>query len=192
MSRSAYTEASWQDTRPGRRSFMTPGLCACAPAPHRVSVRMLGMDSRMRDALPSEIEPLRALYRRSSLSNEGDRASLLAHPEALVWPDLALHERRTRVALRDGELVGFATTREVEDILELEDLFVDPDWMRRGVGRDLVRDALATATHSGVRRIEVTANEHALVFYERVGFVHDGVTQTRFGPGLRMHIDAPR
>jgi GNAT superfamily N-acetyltransferase len=62
--------------------------------------------------------------------------------------------------------------------------------MRHGVGRDLIRDVLATATRRGVRRIEVTANEQALVFYERVGFVHDGVTQTRFGPGLRMHIDA--
>ncbi len=144
----------------------------------------------MRDALPSEIDALRELYRRSSLSNEGDRASLLAHPESLIWPDLALHECRTRVAVRDRELVGFATTLEVEDVMELEDLFVDPDWMRHGVGRDLVRDAIAIATRRGVRRIEVTANEHALGFYERVGFVHDGVTQTRFGPGLRMHIDA--
>jgi GNAT superfamily N-acetyltransferase len=92
--------------------------------------------------------------------------------------------------VRDGELVGFATTLEVDDVMELEDLFVDPDCMRHGVGRDLIRDAIATATRRGVRRIEVTANEHALAFYERVGFVHDGVTQTRFGPGLRMHIDA--
>jgi len=67
------------------------------------------MDLTMRDALPSEIDALRGLYRRSSLSNEGDRASLLAHPETLVWPDLALRERRTRVAERDRELVGFAT-----------------------------------------------------------------------------------
>lgn len=148
------------------------------------------MDSTIRDALPSEIDALRDLYRRSSLSNEGDRASLLAHPEALIWPDLALRERRTRVALRDGQLVGFASTLDVEDAIELDDLFVDPDWMRHGVGRDLVRDAIATAARRGVRRIEVTANDHALAFYESVGFVHDGITQTRFGPGLRMHVDA--
>lgn len=148
------------------------------------------MGSTMRDAFPSEIDALRDLYRRSSLSNEGDRATLLAHPEALVWPDLALRECRTRVAVRGGELAGFATTLEVEEVMELEDLFVDPDWMRHGVGSDLVRDAVETATLRGVRRIEVTANEHALAFYQRVGFVHDGVTQTRFGPGLRMHIDA--
>ena len=91
----------------------------------------------MRDALPSELDALRDVYRRSSLSNQGDRANLLAHPETLVWPDLALRERRTRVAVRDGELVGFATTLEVEYVMELEDLFVDPDWMKCGVGRDL-------------------------------------------------------
>jgi GNAT superfamily N-acetyltransferase len=150
---------------------------------------MLLMDSTTRDAVPSEIDALRDVYRRSSLSNEGDRANLLAHPETLVWPDLALHERRTRVAVRDGELVGFATTLDVEEVLELEDLFVDPDWMRHGVGTDLVLDAIAAAARRGIPRIEVTANEHARVFYENVGFVHDGVTQTRFGRGLRMHID---
>jgi GNAT superfamily N-acetyltransferase len=72
---------------------------------------------------------------------------------------------------------------------ELEDLFVDPDWMQRGVGRELVLDAVAIARAKGVPRIEVTANGHALAFYEKVGFVLDGVVETRFGPGSRMHLD---
>ena len=149
------------------------------------------MDFRIRDGVAGEIDALRALYRRSSLSNDGDRANLLAHPDALVWPDLAVREGRTRVAVRDGDLVGFASTLAVGGVMELEDLFVDPDWMRRGVGRELVRDAIAMAAQRGVHRLEVTGNEHARAFYEQVGFVHDGVTETRFGPGLRMHLDAP-
>ena len=147
------------------------------------------MDITIREGVPSDIEALRDVYRRSSLSNERDRANLLAHPEALVWSDLGVRECRTRVAVRDGELVGFATTLRADALMELEDLFVDPAWMRHGVARDLIRDAVDVASRSGVRRIEVTANEHALAFYENVGFVHDGVTPTRFGPGLRMHID---
>jgi hypothetical protein len=35
----------------------------------------------------------------------------------------------------------------------------------------------------------VTANHHALAFYEKVGFVADGEVETRFGAGLRMHLD---
>ena len=74
---------------------------------------------------------------------------------------------------------------------ELEDLFVDPDWMRRGIATELLLDALAHARERGVARIEVTANGHALAFYESVGFVWDGMSETQFGRGHRMHIDVP-
>jgi hypothetical protein len=35
----------------------------------------------------------------------------------------------------------------------------------------------------------VTANGHALAFYESVGFVHDGPAETPGGPAVRMHLD---
>ena len=73
-------------------------------------------------------------------------------------------------------------------MLELEDLFVDPDWMRRGVGRHLVRDVVALAGQDHVDLAEVTANPNAPSFYEKVGFVHDGNVDTRFGLGARMHV----
>jgi GNAT superfamily N-acetyltransferase len=92
-------------------------------------------------------------------------------------------EGRTRVAVVDGHIVGFATLVGNE----LEDLFTDPDWMRRGIASALVRDAAST-----VPRIEVTANSHALPFYEAVGFVHDGVTETSGGTAYRMHADRER
>ncbi len=41
----------------------------------------------------------------------------------------------------------------------------------------------------GAGRVEVTANPHALVFYGKAGFIAGHEVQTRFGPGLRMHID---
>ena len=89
-------------------------------------------------------------------------------------------EGRTRVAVVEGRIVGFATLVGNE----LEDLFTDPDWMRRGIATALVRDAAST-----VDRIDVTANMHARAFYEAAGFVHDGHTQTPGGPGHRMHLD---
>jgi hypothetical protein len=35
----------------------------------------------------------------------------------------------------------------------------------------------------------VTANEHALVFYGKAGFIADHEVQTRFAVGIRMHLD---
>jgi GNAT superfamily N-acetyltransferase len=89
-------------------------------------------------------------------------------------------EGRTRVAVVEGRIVGFATLVGNE----LEDLFTDPDWMRRGIATALVRDVA-----SNVDRIDVTANTHAQAFYEAAGFVHDGLTQTPGGPARRMHLD---
>ena len=69
-----------------------------------------------------------------------------------------------------------------------EDLFVDPDWMRTGVASRLVQDVLATASAKGVRRVELTANPHADVFYRHVGFVQGHDSETRLGGAPRMYL----
>ena len=150
---------------------------------------VLMVTASIRVAVAADMAALSDVYRRSSLSNDGDRANLLAHEDALTLSETPVVEQRVRVAVVDDRIVGFATLLISGQVGELEDLFVDPDWMRRGVGRTLVRDAAATARAEGVTRIEVTANGHAHAFYEKMGFTLDGIGQTRFGPADRMHLD---
>jgi GNAT superfamily N-acetyltransferase len=106
----------------------------------------------------------------------------------LEFGDAGVREQRTRVATVDGRIVGFATTAPHALGIELEDLFVDPEWMRRGIASALVQDAADTARAAGHTRLELTANHHALAFYEHAGFVIDGEAQTRFGSALQMHL----
>jgi GNAT superfamily N-acetyltransferase len=143
----------------------------------------------IRDAELGDVASLREVFRRSSLSNDGDRANLLAHPETLEFSGAAVAEQRTRVATDDdGRIVGFVTVVDSAGCIELEDLFVDPDWMRLGIGRHLVLDVVARARRAGVARVEVTANHHALAFYEDAGFVFLRDVATRFGPAPRMAL----
>jgi GNAT superfamily N-acetyltransferase len=135
----------------------------------------VGTEPLIRDAAPADVPALREVRRRASLSNEGDRAWLVDHPEVLDYALIA--GARTRVATVENEIVGFAT---VIPPRELEDLFVDPRWMRRGIATALVRDAGTP--------LEVTANAHALAFYEHVGFVVVGEVETAGGPALRMQL----
>jgi GNAT superfamily N-acetyltransferase len=145
----------------------------------------------VRSAAPGDVAALRGVFRRASLHNAGDREVLLAHPEVLVWPDGAIAGGRVRVAVEDGTVVGFATTVPIDGGLELEDLFVEPDRMRGGIGRRLVEDLLDLARTDGVEHVWVTANPHAMAFYTAVGFLPDGTAQTRFGPAPRLRLDVP-
>ena len=127
-----------------------------------------------------------SVYRRVSLSNAGDRDNLLAHPEFLILGPEGLEEGRTHVAEQDGSLAGLATWAETADIMELEDLFVDPGYRRRGIATALVSRIAEVLRARGVERLEVTANPHALGFYRAAGFVDCGVAETDFGAAPRM------
>ena len=144
-------------------------------------------DWQVRDAVPGEAAPLAELQRRASSVWESDRALLAARPDLIQPPHEAIAEGRVRVAAgTGGELLGFVVVVRGATVLEIDDLFVEPEAMGRGIGRALVEDAVAAAAASGAEALEATINDNALGFYERVGFVTVGQAQTLLGPAPRM------
>jgi len=135
---------------------------------------------------PADLAAAASVYRRASLSNTGDRGNLLAHPEYLILGPEGLAGGRTHVAEEDGLVVAFATWAGTAGTAELEDLFVDPAYMRRGIAAALVSRIAEVLRARGAKRLEVTANPHALDFYRAVGFIDCGIAETRFGAAPRM------
>src|SRR5262249_15572815 len=142
----------------------------------------------IRLGVPADLPAASDIYRSASLSNAGDRDNLLAHPESLVLGPEGLAEGRTYVAEEDGSLAGFATWIEAGGIFELEDLFVDPDRMRRGIATALVNHIAQVLRARGAEHLEVTANPHAMGFYRAAGFIDCGVAATAFGTAPRMAL----
>jgi len=142
----------------------------------------------IRLGIPADLPAASEVYRSASLSNGGDRDNLLAHPEYLVLGPEGLAEGRTYVAEEDGSLVGFATWLQAGGVFELEDLFVDPGWRRRGIAAALVNHIAQVLRARGVQGLEVTANPHAMGFYRAAGFVDCGVADTVFGAAPRMML----
>ena len=140
----------------------------------------------IRLGVPADLPAASDVYRSASLSNAGDRDNLLAHPEYLVLGPEGLAEGRTYVAEEEGSLVGFATWLDAGGAFELEDLFVDPGWRRRGIAAALVSHIAQVLRARGVQRLEVTANPHAMGFYRAAGFVDCGAAETVFGVAPRM------
>jgi GNAT superfamily N-acetyltransferase len=141
----------------------------------------------IRSAQATDMEDLQGIFRRASLSNENDRGLLREHPEWLVLSDQGVREGRTRVAVdEDGTVTGFATHAISEGVAELEDLFVDPPRMRQGIAQALVLDISSRLNQLGFERLEVTANPHAMPFYEYLGFMANQIVDTEGYPAPRM------
>lgn len=51
----------------------------------------------------------------------------------------------------------------------LDHLWMEPAWMGRGLGRELLVHALATARARGAARLEIDSDPHAEAFYRRMG-----------------------
>ena len=96
-----------------------------------------------------------------------------------------LHEQRFatqdyQVISVDGEDVGVAAWVVQPDCLKVNQLFILPEQQGRGVGRQVMLLTMAQAHELGlpVRLQVLKANPRALVFYERLGFVRTGETDT--------------
>ena len=149
---------------------------------------MVAVVDAIRDARPDEAPALAALQRRSADVWDEYRAQLAANPDAIEPPHQAIADGRVRVAAdASGRLLGFSVVLPIRDgRCELDDLFVEPEWMRQGVGRLLVADLTARAAAAGASHVDVIANPNALGFYERLGFETTGQASTRFGEAPRM------
>lgn len=134
----------------------------------------------IRDVAAEDVPAVQGVYRRAALVSDPDL-------DVPPLPESVLHPDRTRVAVNaGGDVVGFVTTRAVGECLEVEDLFVDPPVMHRGIGRALLAEAAAQAQSLGLARLAAVANPAALGFYERAGFVRGDRVRTEFGAALQM------
>jgi GNAT superfamily N-acetyltransferase len=156
--------------------FDIPGI-----GPHYVMSRWL---ARLRPARADEAQALTDLALRSKAA-WGYDADFLARCEpalrvravdleAGVAAEIAAGARHHVVAEVGGARVGFHVVQAQDGDLLLDALFVEPAWLRRGIGRELFQQAMETAARVGANRLVTVADPHAVPFYERMGMRHDG------------------
>jgi GNAT superfamily N-acetyltransferase len=73
------------------------------------------------------------------------------------------------VAEQDGRAVGFASVIPQGEVCVLDDLWIEPDAMGAGLGRDLFEAAADRGRELGARTMEWEAEPNAVGFYERLG-----------------------
>lgn len=92
---------------------------------------------------------------------------------------------RTIVAVDDGQVLGFVTTKDDE----LAAINVDPSAWAKGVGKALIakaREAIAANGHREAQLWMLVGNERAHRFYLRDGWTCDGVRRTETVWGVEV------
>ncbi len=87
-----------------------------------------------------------------------------------------LRRRLVYVAELKREPIGWASLIPRGEIGWLEDLWIEPRWIGRGVGRSLFEHVVNGAAALGAQQLEWEAEPNARGFYERMGgaYVRDG------------------
>lgn len=107
--------------------------------------------------------------------------------ERKIWPENAigserLHEYKSKpnwtaiTAFVEGEIVGSAMAWEANSATktgEIEDIFVMPEWRKKGIARQLLVKAIRHLQEAGLENaylLVLTDNDSALNLYKSVGF----------------------
>lgn len=97
------------------------------------------------------------------------------------------------VAELDGRTVAWASVKVAGETAWLEDLWVEPDWIGKGVGSRLFHSAVDHARAGGATAIEWEAEPNAEGFYEKLGGRHVRNGTSEWGRTLsimRVELDA--
>jgi ribosomal protein S18 acetylase RimI-like enzyme len=98
------------------------------------------------------------------------------------------------VAESDGVIVGFClATRGRGDEYDLDALFVDPVYIRSGIGGELLTRVLDTLRENGGSTLIVESDPNAAEFYRSMGAVEIGTSESssiagRYLPKFRIDI----
>ena len=87
-----------------------------------------------------------------------------------------LRRKEIWVAEIDGQAVGWAALIPKGEVCWLDDLWIEPAWIGKGIGTSLFQQAAECGRRLGAQQMEWEAERHAIGFYEKMGgrYLRDG------------------
>ncbi|ACQ79399.1 GCN5-related protein N-acetyltransferase [Beutenbergia cavernae DSM 12333] len=137
----------------------------------------------LRPARPDEAALLGdlALHSKAHWGYDDDFLAIVAGE--LTYDPASIEARRTVVAERDGDVVGFVTLDGAPPVGEIGNLFVEPAAIGTGVGRALWDHAVDAAAALGFDTLVIESDPFAAGFYASRGAQPDGETPSGSIPG---------
>jgi N-acetylglutamate synthase-like GNAT family acetyltransferase len=124
---------------------------------------------RTRKAEKSDVERLHAITVAAKAHWGHDLSWVVNWVAAGDFASVAVARGEAWLIEIDGAISGWSALAPRGDVAWLEDLWVDPPYIGRGVGTELFLHAAARATTAGAHRLEWESDLDAVGFYERMG-----------------------
>lgn len=127
------------------------------------------MNVHIRRALPEEADAL------TQIALSAKRHWGYPDPWMEIWrPQLTFtseyfEENKSWVAVDDKKPIAFYTLQERRGNAWIENLWVLPEHMGRGVGKQLFLHAISRSRESGYKVLQLEADPNAAAFYEKMG-----------------------
>ncbi len=99
--------------------------------------------------------------------------------ELTISPDY-IRGNKVYKATYNAKIAGYYSLSFINDkVAELDNLFVLPKFIGKGIGKKLMHHAIETAQFLGLHQIVLEADPNAVGFYEKLGFVVVGKKETK-------------
>jgi GNAT superfamily N-acetyltransferase len=130
----------------------------------------------IRPARPDEGERLREIAEAAKRHWGYDAETVRQWAAAGDFSAQGLREKDVFVAESAGRAIAWAALIPRGDVVWLDDMWVEPSWIGKGVGSLLFRHSVERAIGVGGKTMEWEAEPNAVGFYERVGgrYLRDG------------------
>lgn len=149
---------------------------------------LVGMPKQpVRDAVGLTVIPARASFRHARQLAEEDAAEKKHGPQLVQASLMHLDDPHwdAILAMQDGKAVGMLGVLAVGEIGRIDEVFVNPAYRRRGIGRALMGRALEICARSQFRHVllcTVKGNHIAQALYTSIGFRKIGELQEYVAP----------
>lgn len=145
-----------------------------------------GLEPKIRAARRSEASVISSLALRSKAHWGYSNEFLQSCREELSYSATQIESEayEFRVCEVEGRVAGFYALELLgARKAELEALFVEPEWIGRGIGRMLIEHAKKRAVDLGVAQLVIQGDPNAVNFYEAAGGVRSGQRESASIPG---------
>ena len=152
------------------------------------------MKIEIRRAQPDEADRLTALA-HAAKRHWGYPESWIAHWKSdLTITSEFISTNEVFIALSGKDIIGCSALVLSDSVAELEHMWIKPEYMGKGVGRELLAQVTNRAANLDLRELEISADPNAEGFYRhmgavRIGEIHSEIEgQPRVLPRMKLEL----